>query len=181
MPAKHSKVKIGGFTPMKVVVEDITDCEEVKEITKKNGEKAEIKFPFMVKIVTVKGKKTVLEEPSTSFLRTKDWSKKFYGAEYTDSNGDTQVNHRFTQNHALLAISAIFEGKEKADFNKIKEFDVNEFIGFEFEAKVVELEDGHAFIDWAQTFTLYNITLPFSDKKESQTEGTEDIDDEIPI
>lgn len=133
-----------------VIIKDISDCSDVKVLP--GG--ATIKYPFLFLLEDTEGN-IVLNEPSTNQIYTNDWGKNFYKS----NKGST----RFSQNRALLAICKIMESMEpeafKTCFDSDGNFNINELIGYTFEASVIRSQTG-LFIDWIGTFKTNGVAVP---------------------
>lgn len=149
MPLKGKQAEvslIGNADIQKIKLADISACEESED----KGEYT-IVYPYILKFVVADGGAVIQENRSQGSLRARNWIKKFYV--HRDS-GFVQ----FWKEQDLLAVFTLFEAQGKLS-KKSKSFDLNDLIGFEFDAVVVGYEKGF-FIDWVRTFEINDITVP---------------------
>lgn len=155
MPATKEVIS-GAIESIKVKVIDIADCDDEKELPSGSV----IMFPYRVSIG--KGKEIYHNEHSTSSLTAKNWLGKFY-------ERDGYMN--FTRDNTILALNMIFSKQDPAFVEALKTKYklerglnvtgyVNEFIGKEFDAVVIETATGTKFINWTQTFIANGIDVP---------------------
>jgi hypothetical protein len=171
---KNATVKALNLDPVTVKIEDVFDSTEVKEFTKKDGTKGEIKLPYRIRIIAKK-EGVVSEEDTQSAVNTNDWSKKFY-------TKDGYVN--YTRNQTLLAVIEILrkmEHKVAVELDEKGEFNINDLKNVKFEA-ILHTGDAGNWINWVLTFKHHGIPVPQSDTKpEAKEEETEVDEDSLPF
>lgn len=149
LDAKKAEVNTvgGGGQVEKVVFADINPCTESDDY----GDFT-IEYPYEVTLKDSKGKE-ILKEKSQGTLRAKNWAKKFYIKESATGN-EYIAYSRYTSLLAIVTIKTKMVGELPAKLN------LNDLVGFEFDAVVVELDSGERFIDWVGTFEANGVEVP---------------------
>lgn len=127
-----------------------------------------IEYPYQITIEDEKGN-VILKEKSQSTLRAKDWNKKFYIKE-----GSTGLEYvAYTRWCSLLAIVMI---KKQKVGELPKEINLNDLVGFEFDAQIIKIEGRDPFIDWVGTFMVNGVPTPSVDELRKKTSSSFDAE-----
>jgi hypothetical protein len=162
MPVKNGKVSLGKETQT-VKLLDIFDSTDEKEgVNNQTGKKWKIKFPYRLRIIN-RNKDIVCDNSSQARLRVQNWNSLFY-----EKDGFV----KFSMDSELLAVYTIYT-KENNITETVGSFDINDMIGFKFEAVVVEWKDG-GFIDWIGTFQANGIRVPTAEELGGVTTSKQD-------
>lgn len=147
----------------KLTFKDINPCTEVDDF----GD-FQIEYPYEITIVDSKDK-VILKEKTQGILKAKEWNKKFYVKE--SANGNEYVAFsRYLPLLAMVTIKRQQAGELPAKLN------LNDLVGFEFDAVVVRLENNDPFIDWVGTFEANNVPTPtIEELKGEPAQGKVDI------
>jgi len=148
---KKAEVNVygGGASEVETVkVEDINACEEEDDFGH-----FKIQYPYEITLVDSKGK-VVLKEKTQKALFAKEWDKKFY-VKTSNSGNDFPA---FTRYMSLLALAEVKKAMTKEDLPP--KLNLNNLVGFEFEAVVVRTDKMDPFIDWVGTFQHHQVRVP---------------------
>ena len=146
---KNAEVStISSFGKIETVkVSDINACSESEDFGSFT-----IDYPYEITLVDSEGE-VILKEKTQSTLRAKEWNKKFYIK--TSTSGNEYI--AYSRYMSLLAIVTIME-KKKGELPST--LNLNKLIDFEFEASIVEPDNGDRFIDWVGTFVENGVSVP---------------------
>lgn len=160
MAVKKGQVNLDaqGLELTKIYLKDITDNDNVfvtnpvsGEVVK-TGKGGQIPLPYRLHFCKEDGK-VFMTEDTLGTLRAREWEKKF--RRKTGKDGVERVEA--WGNNGLLFIFKMFEKREGKEFEGI--FDINDLIGFDFEARVWEYE-GQYNIDWVNSLKANQIEIP---------------------
>lgn len=148
-----------GIELVKVTIKDLNTVKNPEKQEYKYGDKT-IETVFDLEITYEDADGDTFKTENKKQLRVKSWAKQFKLEEYEEQ---LQVKYNGYRSD-LVVIARLYE----AAGNEIpkKDFNLNDFIGFEFGARVVKGEGKkgpYHFIDWTQTLIGNDIELPDAD------------------